>query len=884
MADWTYDELKAGREKAKAAGDQKAVQLFNKKLEGTPQFIQEWRQNAAKDGNAAAVDAITKRYYKARGKYRNGSEIKKDPVFQQDAQALSGIIKGEPIEDPEEAADWALSFRRDLDSSDIGIGTQLYRWQQGDISEEERHVLRRMEHGYQNIGMSLGGVVEHTVNALNPFESPSVIAGGVVGKGLTRLGAGAAVRGLRKKIMTGAGANLTKGSAREAAEDAAGAGVRTLGQRVRRGAAVGAGAGAGYGAAGDAAVQSFETEDGQYDPQRGRSAALVGAGIGAVGGGALGGVTNRSGKRIQQAKEQALGGSAYSGEAMSRLMTKTLEKAGKLNDPADVEALERGDVAGVYRRLMADEEMSPDDVRGVFKEAGQEAVREYDQYVDEIKAISKEYGLPKLLVDEATDARKLARDPETTPNTIGKSIRGLPEYQNMPDDVKAQMDSNLGRLSEAADQMSQIAKFTADTFQNPGVLEQIFNAPEFNVLVDILPKGYVASRGAGRLMKLGREKRAPIRFQETLKGASELTPESAIGPNMARRARARSDAFGSAPRMSEDALQASRRVAQDSQRAAQARYHALRQKRREVLRESKRAQERDPDFFKRGGPQAQIALTHGAPARKVREYMEEGLKSDKYTPKQKEWAMDWLELFENNINTKEGLVTGDPKLEDDLYWHIVQPAIRTGRRDKIGGDVSKELADLVEVRKDIDEMLEFGSGVADKTRELAEDRIKPLDEKIENLKAVLRAGAKSKAKAKKGTDKKAYNEARAAAREAAKQQARTEASKAAEEAAEAIFGPGPAVRVRPAMSPQMPQQLDVSRAARAAKARATMRPQRAPQGPQPAPQGPPRQQQGQPQGPPPQVLTRIKELQSKAELSMEEAKELTRLRKLLKPK
>jgi len=538
MADWTYDELTAGREKARAAGDEKAVRLFNQKLEATPQYALEWRSNAAKDGNREAAEAITKRYYKTRAKDGYiGGDLKTDPVFQADSRELYEQIHGEPFEGAdEEAGEFGLNFRRDLDTTDVGLFQQLKRAHDGEVDDGMRSVLRRVDAGYEQADMSLSGLGAHALNLLNPLESPSTYVGGVFGglaaKGAAKAGGKAVTKKLMQRAATDEGKKLASTAGQELAEQ----GVRTAGQRMRRGAAAGSAEGAVYGAAHDAGMQSFQNEDGEYDPTRGLRAATGGAVAGGALGAVVGPLLGRDGKAIRQAGDMVEGVDAVPSGAAERVMRQVLEQ-GTDNENL-LNRANSGDLSGAYRDYVAEKgQLSPEELIDVFENAGNEALRDYGTILKETRKLGQQHGIGERLILEAADARKAAKKGGVTPNTIGSRLTDNPNFRQMPKEARERMMGNIRQMQNAVQQASDITDFANKTFGKQGAAEQILSMPEVNVALDQLPRGYVLSRAAGRSLGVMRRRSVPKRFHQQMGNVSKLNEDMA--PGLDSRARVR---------------------------------------------------------------------------------------------------------------------------------------------------------------------------------------------------------------------------------------------------------------------------------------------------------------------------------------------------------
>jgi hypothetical protein len=869
---WTYDELLAGREKAKAANDENAVRRFNQKLEETPEYHRDWIENAAKDGNEAAAERIAGQYWSKRGDIK-GKDLDTDPVFQRYSRKLYEATEGKPFEgDDAQAGQYGLDLMRDLESNDWKQGSQLWRWSQGEIGEEEKRALRVLGQGYDQSGASLEGAGAHLWNMV---QSPSTyIGGGILGKGAKK----AAMKPLMNQIQKGVIKEGAEKGVERAARELAEGGVRTLGQRAKTGAKVGAAEGAIYTGVADAAAQSYQNEDDEYDVGRGVGAAATGAVVGAPVGAIAGAAFNRSGKAIKEAREQVAGTDLHDQGALTRIMDAALQRN---PSPGALDRAKSGDIVGAYREHIATRgPLSSDEMYDVFKNAGFKAEREFLALQDEVKDIAKRYGISKNVIREVTDARRLAKKRGVRPNEIGTRLQDTKGYQKLPEKVQNKLNDDLGKLGDTAREISDIAQFAADTFGKRSAAEEIFTAPEVNVLADVVPRGYVATRGLGRVLGMKRVADAPKRFHQVVDSAAKLDPERAIGPETADAMRDRMLERGTVAEVGDAAEAAGERVAAGKWKARAAKDSAKRQGRRRLKQAELNNEYIDPDRV--GGVTLEWANRLRAHPRQMRSILKEvqkdfrkqadeaavagDRKREKYLRKLADNTNNFKQFYDRNINTSDGFVTGDKGAERDLYFTIQQAATDWIERQDVDAQI-----------KAIEENMEFLRMAAkhDLTPEdMRAETLAALERREEQLNELMQAKkakqaesrAKPKVKAKTPEAKKSLEVSRANAR------AKANAARKAKQEAK--------------MAPQQPQQSPAA-------------PQQPPQ-PAPAPQAPPAPQQQAapqrsaqaPQEAPKQVpssaraklvaeFRRLKEKQSLETLTPEEKARLEQLKQLL---
>jgi hypothetical protein len=721
-SDWTYDELLAGREKAKAAGDDEAVQLFNEDLETRPQYVQQWRNNAEAAGDMEVANKITEDYYQSK-EYKD-EDLVADPVWQEDSQRLYKTVKGQEFEgDPLEAGKWGLDFRRRIDSGTLTQIDQIRRNLSGDIGEKERKLMERIDAGYAPLGMSLSGTGAHLWNILNPVESPDTIAGLGVGGLVTKGGLKGATKvapSAIKAVQRRAGGGLSKEVAEEAAQDAVGAGARTVGQRVRSGAAVGGLEGAGYGALGDAAQQTYQEPGGEYNVDRGLGAAATGAAMGAGIGGAAGTVVGRSGKTFQRAADEARGATEVNPAGSQRIMRTILEKS-DTEAPEVLEKWDSGDIAGAYRALPEDaKDLSGDQIYDVLQTVDAKLTPEINTIKKDTTNIISEYGLGEKLKQEISTALSTAKKRGVSVTSVFEDPKKVPNFAELPSEVKDRLIANVQRLDELANQVSDIRDFSADIIGKKSAVEEILEKPEVNVALDALPSGYILSRSGARVAQVLRKRALPKKFRRGTDAAASIDPEASIGPNMAARARIAQDSRRG------DIEAASVLDEADRSIANKASLRAI-QEGRQVLRNAKGVQHKLSGADRFGGVQGEWALTYSAAPKRMGEALDRGLEmlDEGEVPAGVMGDVDrlaklgnrWKQFYDANVTTKPGYVTGTPQAEKELYYDL-EKVMQMGLQDLQGGDLSSRIKDLTEKMQFLNRAIKEGSGASDeyKTR------------------------------------------------------------------------------------------------------------------------------------------------------------------------
>jgi hypothetical protein len=528
----SYQDHKRALDRARAAGDERAVAAIRQRLQKTPEYHASAYQKAAQAGDYEAEMAIAKRYREAQPDY-NLDTFRSSPVTTTNARRLYEAREGKPFEgSDDEAVEYGLDRLRKLEWNDIAQAEQIGRGLTDKISEPERAAMVQLYDAYDELGMSWEGVGEAAKNiALSPSTYIGFGVGGLAAKGTAKATQKAAIEAMRKSLMKKAGGSrLAASGAQAAAEDLAERGARTMGQRMKIGAAAAAPEGAIAAGAADAARQ-FSTQE-EYDPMQGAGAAGVGAVTGGALGGALGTVVGRKAGLKRQAGEAVESLSAAPAGAADRLMRSAIEVLAP--DGGFINRANDGDVAGAFRDMMAGinpRQLDPGQVQEITTRAIQEPIREFKAFHDELKQIGKEYGLGQKAIREAADVLRNARKGRS--DAMGP-LEGNPAFQGMPEEVRQRVGTLLDDLNQSAATVDGAAKTARDIFGQQSFVEEMLNAPEVNVLADFLPGGYIASRSAGRLLRGKRTRGVGKRFADSMGKAANLSEDQAVGPRSQR--------------------------------------------------------------------------------------------------------------------------------------------------------------------------------------------------------------------------------------------------------------------------------------------------------------------------------------------------------------
>jgi len=526
-----YEDHKRALERAKAAGDDQAASEIRGVLkENYPEYHRNAMSRAREAGDEVAAEQIAHEYWGTRGEF-GSDELAQDPVFQEYSKQVYRTAEGEEFEgEDEDAGSYGVSLMRGLDSSDWTLLKQGARWASGDISEEERRALRVLSSGYANSESSMEGFLEHGKNVL---FSPSTWAGLGVGSIATKGATKAAAKPLIKQMLKKAATEEGKDAAKDMGQELAERGVRTKGQRFRRGTATGAAEGAAFSAAHNAGQQSFQNEDGEYNIGEGLASAGGGALVGGAIGGVVGPLLGRDGKAIREGKKMVEGLDSAPGGAGQRIMQQVIEDHGTGDL---ITRANKGDVVGAYKDLINNGvKLDAEQLLPTFQHAGDKALRQTKTLFDETVNIGKQFGIGDKVRREAMDAIKAAKKDGVDPQTIGVDLIDHPNYSKLKPEVRKRLEENINQMQEAAMQASRIADFANKTFGEQGAVEKILSMPEVNVALDQFPRGYVVSRALGRSLGAIRGRTVPKRFHRAMDNVADLDPKKA--PGEATRAR-----------------------------------------------------------------------------------------------------------------------------------------------------------------------------------------------------------------------------------------------------------------------------------------------------------------------------------------------------------
>lgn len=332
-ADRPLADLMTGRQRAEAAGDQKAVQEFDGVIQYHPERLAAGYAKAATAGDIDAQEEFRRRYYGQRKP--SNDTLPGDPLFLQDAAQYYQADQGKPFEgSPEDLGKWALSRIGQFNYNTVTMGKEAFDAATKYDRPGSQALLGLLD-AYDKLPVSLEG----TGRLLKGIVTdPTTYVTGGVGAAVKLVGRGAAKKGaveamklaLRKKLKDEVSDTLVEAGAKDLVESGI---TRTGGRTLARSAGAGAAAGAGYGAAADLSRQSVEVGAGAREDLSGGQALGAAAVGGALGGGlgaALGsGAGRRARKSIQGTADAVRVGADVDGTAATVAIQKAaIDQAG----------------------------------------------------------------------------------------------------------------------------------------------------------------------------------------------------------------------------------------------------------------------------------------------------------------------------------------------------------------------------------------------------------------------------------------------------------------------------------------------------------------------------------------------------------------------------
>lgn len=668
-----YETHMEAFQRARAAGDNTAASTIAEQLKKHPQFHSQAYGKARQAGDLEALNTIAKQYNQSFGEVTDDNISNHDIFMSHAAEHWKATQGDKPMPtSPAELAEYGLDVVRDKAHATTTQVADIARMATDDISREEGLATLGMQRVYDDMPVSLKGVWEFGKRLLNPMDSPDTYLGLGMGKLGTTIVKGLGKEAAKKslvKYLTKKG--LEHEAATQVAQDAAEKGFRTLSTRLATGAAAGAPTGALYAGMADAAKQAQEEAAGAtagYDPGRGAAAAATGA----VAGGAIGsavkalplpGIGSRA-SNLAKGRAREFG-DAYSKVgsplALERLRTAANEVTGvDVGDEMAARLSDRTTISKVLDRAM------------------KEPINNLRLMNQELKDLVNRGDIPHRVYMEAVDAL-------TSAKSKGRSPGGFtPELAKTSPEVYSRLSQLVDAVNAESRVVDDITRQAGDIFEQPGLAEKILTDPSVNVMADMLPGGYVASRALGRITKesrirkVGKEVVGRLKAGEDLAGKAERAgpraaamverdaAEAAEMAGIGRRTADESDAARQAMLREKARVKQARTEANDPQRLARARAEAIRLGRGGPTRH--------------GGPQAEVAVRQRIDKKEADRVLRDMANEAKAAGNPEEAAaiQRFRQDFGANLNTNRPW--REPKdLSDARYYRIQEELKRRAR-------------------------------------------------------------------------------------------------------------------------------------------------------------------------------------------------------------